>query len=93
MRYFVLGIAAGGALAFAIALASSRPAMSEDSAGWDCLRQGNVTCRIDGVLVTSIDDMPSDPYERCVYLLGISERVGGIGYADEICIVPIWDNR
>lgn len=91
VRYFVLGIAAGGALAFTIALAANGPAVSEDSLGWDCLRQGNVTCRIDGVLVTSIDDMPTDPYDRCVYLLGISERVGGIGYAN-VCD-SIGENR
>ena len=74
-----------GGVAVLIVMEDSPPAVTEDSPGWDCLRQGNVTCRIDGVLATSIDDLPTDPYDRCLYLLGISERVGGIGYDDSMC--------
>lgn len=50
---------------------------TEDDPGWDCLTQGNRTCRVGGVLVTSLDDMPplSMPYERCIYLLKLSERL------------------
>lgn len=67
------------------------PAVTEDSPGWDCLRQGNVTCRIDGVLVTSLEGMPDDPYGRCVFLLGISERVGGMAFT--VCDEKIWENQ
>lgn len=65
----------------------SATAVTEDSAGWDCLRQGNVTCRIDGVLVTSLEGLPSDPFARCVFLLEISRRVDpdGLTYADTVC--------
>ena len=62
-------------------------ASTEDSPGWDCLRRGNVTCRIDGVLVTSLEGMPSDPFGRCVFLLEISKRLDpdGVSYADTVC--------
>lgn len=62
-------------------------AVTEDSPGWDCLRQGNATCRIDGVLMTSLEGMPSDPFGRCVFLLGISRRVDpdGLTYVDQAC--------
>ena len=55
----------------------SVPAITEDSPGWDGLRQGNRTAQIDGVLVTSLEGMPppSDPYGRCVWLLSLPERL------------------
>jgi hypothetical protein len=95
---FTLGLLTGGTVATIGATSvpsvpvASVPAMSEDSPGWDCLRQGNVTCRIDGVLVTSIEGMPDDPYLRCVFLLGISARVGGVDYSDDVC-TPIAGQR
>lgn len=68
---------------------SGRPvvAVTEDSPGWDCLRQGNVTCRVDGVLVTSLEGLPADPFGRCVFLLEIVKRIDpdGVTYADGVC--------
>ncbi len=54
---------------------------------WDCVRMGNRTCRIGGVLMTSIDDMPSDPFARCVYLMDIPRRIDpdGLTYVDTVC--------
>lgn len=62
-------------------------AKTEDDAGWDCARQGNLTCRIDGVLMTSVEGMPADPYGRCVFLLRIAERVDpeGVAFSDQVC--------
>lgn len=76
------------------ALKPNAPVITEDSAGWDCLRQGNVTCEVDGVLVTSIEDMPpaSDVLGRCEWLLSLPERVLEPGYAPELC-EPVAQNR
>jgi len=71
---------------------ASTPAVTEDSPGRDCLRQGNLTCRINGVLVTSLEGMPSDPYERCGFLLKIPARLGELSYADTVCS-PIASQR
>lgn len=61
--------------------------ITEDDARWDCLRMGNLTCRVDGVLMTSIEDMPGveAPYDRCLFLMAISARVSEFGYAPELC--------
>lgn len=76
------------------ALKSAAPVVTEDSAGWDCLRQGNVTCEVDGVLVTSLEDMPpaSDVLGRCEWLLKLPERLLEPGYAPEMC-EPVAQNR
>lgn len=60
---------------------------TEDALDWSCVREGNVTCSVDGVLVTSLADMPpvSQPFERCVYLLMISERVDAFEYSTTLC--------
>lgn len=64
-----------------------RQAVTEDDPGWDCLRQGNVTCKVDGVLVTSLEGLPADPFARCVFLLDIGRRVDpdGLTYVDSVC--------
>lgn len=61
--------------------------ITEDDPRWDCLRMGNVTCRIDGVLMTSIEDMPGVevPYDRCLFLLAISARVSEFEYDASAC--------
>lgn len=72
---------------------SSTPAVvTEDMPEWDCLTMGNRACVIRGHLVVNIDDMPTDPYERCEYLLGISARLGGIDYTPEVC-AGVAENR
>lgn len=68
------------------------PAISEDSPGWDCVAQGNRTCRVAGHLVTSVDGLPRDPYGACLYLLGIHERLGRIKFSADVC-ARIADNR
>lgn len=80
-----VGILAGGTVASLVTRPA--PAPSEDSPGWDCTRQGNRTCRIDGVLMTSIDDLPADPFARCVYLLDIGRRIDpdALTYVDTVC--------
>ena len=89
-----VGMFAGGLVASVSSPSPSTPpggpglsADSEDSPGWDCLRQGNVTCRIDGVLVTSLEGMPpvDQPYERCVWLLKLPERLGDPSFHASMC--------
>lgn len=59
----------------------------EDDPAWDCARHGNQTCSVDGVLMTSVDGLPSDPFDRCVFLLRIAERVDpdGVAFSDQVC--------
>ena len=66
---------------------------TEDSTGWDALRMGNRAGVVDGVLVVAVDDMPTDPYDRCMYLLAISERLGGLPYDTAMLCEPIGENR
>ena len=67
--------------------------ITEDSNGWDALRMGNRAGVVDGVLVVAVDDMPTDPYDRCMYLLAISERLGGLPYDTAELCEPIRENR
>lgn len=91
--FTVLALVTGALVAVGVsgALSEGQPVppavITEDDPGWDCVRQGNRTCRIRGVLVTSIDDMPSDPFARCVFLMDIPGRIDpdGLTYADTVC--------
>lgn len=67
--------------------------ITEDSPGWDALRMGNRAGIVGGVLVVAVDDMPADPYDRCMYLLSISGRLGGLPYDTAMLCEPIKENR
>lgn len=85
--FFVLGVVQTITMASLGIITFERQAVTEDSPGWDCLRQGNVTCRVDGVLVTSLEGLPADPFARCMFLLDIGRRVDpdGLTYVDTVC--------
>lgn len=84
----IMGIASAPTLPAPVPTsAPSGVVITEDMPGWDCLRMGNRTCRVGGVLMTSIEDMPppSDPYGQCLYALEIPSRVGGVEFSTEMC--------
>lgn len=85
-----VGVLIGGTVASLAMSPEGHPAtgvITEDDPRWDCVRMGNRTCRINGVLMTSIDDMPTDPIGRCVYLMDIPRRIDpdGLTYVDSVC--------
>lgn len=55
-----------------------------------CNRLSDDTCT-EGLWV-DVTDMPTDPYEQCLYLLSIPQRVGQNGLAPELC-EPVRDVR
>lgn len=88
----IAGMGIAAILWVAMFTPDSGPIRSEEDPRWDCLTMGNRACRIDGHLVVNIDDMPEEPYARCLYLLDISSRLGGIEYTPENCAL-IGENR
>lgn len=48
-----------------------------------CVRLADDTCT-EGLWI-DVTDMPTDPYEQCLYLVQLPQRVGQNGLAPELC--------
>lgn len=73
----------------------SSPAPSEDSPGWDGLRQGNHVARVDGLLLFNLDSLSGDPYADCLSLLDLWQLTtpDHAGFVSADLCEPVYANR
>lgn len=86
LRIVLLGMVLGALAMIGIVQITRQPD------GIDCLRSGQAVCMVDGVMVANLRDLPTDPYDRCLYLLSLSTLSGGVDMAAQTC-ETIEENR
>lgn len=89
LRTVIAGMVLGALAMLAIATVVNA---NRSPDGIDCLRSGQTVCMVDGVMVANLRDLPTDPYDRCLYLLSLSTLSGGVDMAAETC-ETIEENR